>query len=75
MCALWLLLPLTGVGILSDLLVRAAPSKRALQLTCSDFFDKQIFVCRTLLQVEARGLGECPAAGQYDKMKKGHLKV
>jgi len=31
-------------------------------LTCIDFFDEQIFVCRNSLQVAARGLGECPSA-------------
>ena len=57
----------TGVGILSNLLVRAAPSKRASQFNLYfSFFDEQMIVER-LLQVKARGLGECPAAGQYDK--------
>ena len=28
-----------------------------------DFFDEQMFV-KNLLRVKARGLGECPAAGQ-----------
>ena len=67
-----LLLPLTkkGVGFLSDLLVRAAPCKRAYSLTCIDFFDEQMFI-ETLLQVETRGLGECPATGQYDRWRKG----
>ena len=31
-------------------------------LTCIDFFDEQIFVCRNSLQVATRGLGECPSA-------------
>ena len=55
----------------TNFLVEAAPSKRAYSLTCIDFFDEQIFVCRNLLQVEARGLGECPAAVQYDRRRKG----
>ena len=41
-----------------------------LQLTCINFFDEQMFV-ENLLLVETRGLGECPATGQYDRWRKG----
>ena len=48
---------------------RGCAKQARLQLTCIDFFDEQIFVCRNSLQVETGGLGECPATGQYEHLK------